>query len=95
MLAALRHTGKVVWKITPSPDLALRQLGITMFICLMVLIIGHIIMGIPFGETVGILAGTQTRPAVLSYVSETTGHELPAMGYISVSPLAMVACFNS
>lgn len=125
VLGALSRTGKVVWQIPYSANLALRQLGITMFlaaigttagagfrsalgdpeslliiglgalftlfICLVVLIVGHIIMGIPFGETAGILAGTQTHPAVLSYVSETTRNELPAMGYTSVYPLAMVA----
>lgn len=125
VLGAQSRTGKVVWQIPYSANLALRQLGITMFLaaigttagvgfrsamgdpeslliigvgalftlfmCLTVLIVGHAIMGIPFGETAGILAGTQTHPAVLSYVSETTKNELPAMGYTSVYPLAMVA----
>lgn len=125
LLGALNRTGKVVWQIPYSANLALRQLGITLFLAaigttagagfrsalgdpeslliigvgalftlfmsVMVLLIGHKIMRIPFGETAGILAGTQTHPAVLSYVSETTRNELPAMGYTSVYPLAMVA----
>lgn len=125
LLGALSRTGKVVWQIPYSANLALRQLGITLFLAaigttagagfrsalgdpeslliigvgalftlfmsVMVLLIGHKIMRIPFGETAGILAGTQTHPAVLSYVSETTRNELPAMGYTSVYPLAMVA----
>lgn len=114
-----------MWQIPYSANLALRQLGITLFLAaigttagagfrsalgdpeslliigvgalftlfmsVVVLLIGHKIMRIPFGETAGILAGTQTHPAVLSYVSETTRNELPAMGYTSVYPLAMVA----
>lgn len=125
LLGALSRTGKVVWQIPYSANLALRQLGITLFLAaigttagagfrsalgdpeslliigvgalftlfmsVVVLLIGHKIMRIPFGETAGILAGTQTHPAVLSYVSETTRNELPAMGYTSVYPLAMVA----
>lgn len=125
ILGALSRTGKVVWQIPYSANLALRQLGITLFLaaigttagagfrsalgdpsslviigvgvlltftmCLIVLIVGHVIMDIPFGEAAGILAGTQTHPAVLSYVAETTRNELPAMGYTSVYPLAMVA----
>ncbi|WP_290276302.1 aspartate:alanine exchanger family transporter [Corynebacterium faecale] len=125
LLGALSRTGKVVWQIPYSANLALRQLGITLFLAaigttagagfrsalgdpeslliigagalltlfmsVVVLLVGYKIMRIPFGETAGILAGTQTHPAVLSYVSETTRNELPAMGYTSVYPLAMVA----
>lgn len=125
VLGALSRTGKVVWQIPYSANLALRQLGITLFLAaigttagagfrsalgdpeslliigigalftllmsLIILIIGYKVMGIPFGEAAGILAGAQTHPAVLSYVSETTRNELPAMGYTSVYPLAMVA----
>ena len=123
--AGVRRTGKVVWQIPYSANLALRQLGITMFlaaigttagagfrsalsdpaslliigvgalltlaISVLVLVIGHKVMRIPFGETAGILAGTQTHPAVLSYISEASRNELPAMGYTSVYPLSMVA----
>ena len=125
VLGALGRTGPVVWQIPYGANLALRQLGITLFlaaigttagagfrsalsdpaslsiigigalltllISLTVLIVGHKIMRIPFGETAGILAGAQTHPAVLSYVSESTRNELPSMGYTSVYPLSMVA----
>lgn len=125
LLGAMGRTGKVVWQIPYSANLALRQLGITMFlaaigttagagfrsalsdpaslliigvgalltlaISVLVLVIGHKVMRIPFGETAGILAGTQTHPAVLSYISEASRNELPAMGYTSVYPLSMVA----
>ncbi|XGP81702.1 hypothetical protein ABMV06_04460 [Corynebacterium belfantii] len=37
------------------------------------------------------LAGIQTHPAVLSYVSAMTKNDLPALGYTSVYPLAMIA----
>ncbi len=124
VLGALGRTGPLVWQVPYGANLALRQLGITMFlaaigttagagfrtalsdpaslliiavgavltllISLIVLIVGHRILGIPFGEAAGILAGTQTHPAVLSYVSESTRNELPAMGYTSVYPISMV-----
>ena len=36
------------------------------------------------------IAGMQTHPAVLSYVSDQTKNELPSMGYTTVYPLSMV-----
>jgi len=56
-----------------------------------VLVIGYKVMKLSFGETAGILAGMQTHPAVLSYVSDVTKNDLPAMGYTSVYPVSMVA----
>ncbi|AMA00674.1 aspartate:alanine exchanger family transporter [Corynebacterium glutamicum] len=125
LLGMINRTGKFVWQIPYGANLALRQLGITLFlaaigtsagagfrsaisdpqsltiigfgalltlfISITVLFVGHKLMKIPFGETAGILAGTQTHPAVLSYVSDASRNELPAMGYTSVYPLAMIA----
>lgn len=125
LLGMINRTGKFVWQIPYGANLALRQLGITLFlaaigtsagagfrsaisdpqsltiigfgalltlfISITVLFVGHKLMKIPFGETAGILAGTQTHPAVLSYVSDVSRNELPAMGYTSVYPLAMIA----
>ncbi|ANE04451.1 aspartate:alanine exchanger family transporter [Corynebacterium crudilactis] len=125
LLGMVSRTGKFVWQIPYGANLALRQLGITLFLAaigtsagagfrsaihdpqsltiisfgalitlfmsLTVLIVGHKVMKIPFGETAGILAGTQTHPAVLSYVSDASRNELPAMGYTSVYPLAMIS----
>lgn len=57
---------------------------------LLTLILGYRIFKIPFGQTAGILAGLQTHPAVLSYVNDQAKTELPAMGYTTVYPMAMI-----
>ncbi|MEJ5998545.1 aspartate:alanine exchanger family transporter [Corynebacterium sp. H130] len=64
---------------------------ITFFISAATLIVGYVFLKLPFGIVSGILAGVQTHPAVLSYASDQTRNELPAMGYTSVYPIAMVA----
>lgn len=64
---------------------------VTFAISLITLIIGHKLMKIPFGQVSGMVAGMQTHPAVLSYVSDQTKNELPSMGYTTVYPLSMVA----
>ncbi|MCK7636598.1 aspartate:alanine exchanger family transporter [Corynebacterium pygosceleis] len=63
---------------------------LTFALSLFTLFIGHRVMRIPFGQTAGIVAGLQTHPAVLSYVSDQTRNELPSMGYTTVYPMAMV-----
>jgi len=125
ILGALGRSGRIVWQIPYGANLALRQLGITLFlaaigttagagfraalsdptsltiigvgalitllISVLVLVIGYKVLKLSFGETAGILAGMQTHPAVLSYVSDVTRNDLPAMGYTSVYPVSMVA----
>ena len=61
-----------------------------LFSCL-ILIIGHKVLKVPFGQAAGMIAGLQTHPAVLSYVSNHTKNELPSMGYTTVYPVSMVA----
>ena len=125
ILGSLGRTGPIVWQVPFGANLALRQLGITLFLagigttagsgfgealkdpqslliigigaiitvvfsCL-ILIIGHKVLKIPFGQAAGMIDGLQTHPAVLSYVSDHTKNELPAMGYTTVYPMAMVA----
>lgn len=124
-LGAIGRTGKVVWQVPYGANLALRQLGITLFlaaigttagagfrdalsdpasltiigagaivtfaITMSVLVIGHKLFKLPYGETAGLVAGMQTHPAVLSYVSDLTRNDLPAMGYTAVYPISMIA----
>lgn len=125
ILGSLGRTGPIVWQVPFGANLALRQLGITLFLagigttagagfgkalkdpqslliigvgaiitvlfsCL-ILIIGHKVLKVPFGQAAGMIAGLQTHPAVLSYVSNHTKNELPSMGYTTVYPMAMVA----
>ena len=63
---------------------------LTFLVSLLTLIVGHKLMKIPFGQVSGMIAGMQTHPAVLSYVSDQTKNELPSMGYTTVYPLSMV-----
>lgn len=125
ILGSWARTGPIVWQVPYGVNLALRQLGIAIFLAgigttagagfgeaiqdpyslviigvgaivtvalaLLTLIVGYKVFRIPFGQVAGILAGLQTHPAVLSYVSEQTKNELPAMGYTAVYPMAMIA----
>lgn len=125
ILGAVGRTGPFVWQVPFGANLALRQLGITIFLAgigttagagfakalqdptsltvigigavvtvlfsLMTLIIGYKILKIPFGQVAGMIAGMQTHPAVLTYVSDHTKNELPANGYTTVYPMSMVA----
>lgn len=125
ILGALGRTGRIVWQVPYGANLALRQIGITLFlaaigttagagfraalsdptsltiigvvalvtllISVLVLVVGHKVMHLSFGETAGILAGMQTHPAVLSYVNDVTRNDLPGQGYTSVYPVSMVA----
>ncbi|MFD2456567.1 aspartate:alanine exchanger family transporter [Corynebacterium mendelii] len=125
VLGAIGRTGPIVWQVPYGANLALRQLGIalflagigttagagfkealsdpssltiigggailTFFVSFLTLWVGYRVLKIPFGQVAGILAGLQTHPAVLSYVSDQTKNELPSIGYTTVYPMAMVA----
>ncbi len=49
------------------------------------------VLNMPMGVAIGMLAGLQTQPAVLSYAQDLSGDELPTSGYAMVFPLAMIA----
>lgn len=42
------------------------------------------------GLLVGMLAGLQTRPAVLGFALEQTADDLPNVGYATVYPIATI-----
>ncbi len=62
--------------------------AVTAFILLW---IGHRVFKTPMSLLIGMLAGLQTNPAVLSFASDQTGNDLPALAYATVYPVAMVA----
>lgn len=64
---------------------------ITIALSMLTIIIGYKVLKIPFGQVAGMIAGMQTHPAVLTYVSDHTKNELPANGYTTVYPMSMVA----
>jgi putative transport protein len=63
---------------------------ITCVAALLVLVVGHKLLGVPMSLLGGVLAGQHTQPAVLGFASEQTGNDLPNIGYATVYPLATV-----
>lgn len=94
-LAGIGTTAGKGFKEALEDPSSLAVLGLAAIIALssamLTLIIGHKVLKIPFGQTAGILAGLQTHPAVLTYVNDQAKNELPAMGYTTVYPMAMIA----
>jgi putative transport protein len=65
--------------------------AITFAVAFGTLIIGHKILRIPMSTLIGMLAGLQTQPAVLSFALEQSDNELPNLGYAEVYPIAMIS----
>lgn len=63
---------------------------ITCGTALLTLWLGYRVFKIPMSILMGMLAGLQTQPAVLSYATEQTGNDLPNIGYATVFPTATV-----
>lgn len=55
------------------------------------ILVGRRLLKIPLSVLVGTLSGIQTQPAVLAFAEEKTGNDLPAVGYATVFPIAMIA----
>ncbi|WP_295629624.1 aspartate:alanine exchanger family transporter [uncultured Corynebacterium sp.] len=93
-LAGIGTTAGAGFKEALSDPTSLTVLGMAAILAFssafLTLIIGHKFLKIPFGQTAGILAGLQTHPAVLQYVNDQSKNELPAMGYSTVYPMAMI-----
>ncbi len=68
----------------------LRGAAITVAVVLLMLWLGHRLLRIPMSLLTGIVAGTQTQPAVLGFAVEQTGNDLPHVGYAEVYPLATI-----
>nr|WP_268913787.1 aspartate:alanine exchanger family transporter [Corynebacterium uropygiale] len=93
-LAAIGTTAGAGFRqaLSDSSSLSIIAVGaiITLLVSVLTVLIGHRVLKIPYGEVAGILAGTQTQPAVLSYVADAARNELPARGYTSVYPISMI-----
>ncbi len=63
---------------------------ITCFVAMSMIFVGHYLLKIPAPSLAGMLAGTQTQPAVLAFAVEQSGDESPNTGYATVYPLAMI-----
>jgi putative transport protein len=64
---------------------------VTVTIVLIALWVGYKLLRIPLSMLIGIVAGLQTHPALLSFATEQTGNDVPAMGYAEVYPVAIIA----
>jgi putative transport protein len=64
---------------------------VTVATALAILWIGYRLLSIPMSLLIGMLAGLQTQPAVLSFALEQTGNDLPNVGYATVYPIAVIS----
>jgi putative transport protein len=80
--STLRHGGGV--------GLLLAGAVVTLTVSLLALILGYRVLKIPMGTLLGVVAGMQTQPAVLTFACEQTGDETPSVGYSTVYPVALV-----
>ena len=76
--------------ISGGEGLGLLTLGaaITLLAATVILLPGYIWLKIPLGTLGGVLAGTQTQPALLGFLRERTTSALPALSYVTVFPVA-------
>jgi putative transport protein len=65
--------------------------AITLAAALTLLTIGYKVLKIPMSLLIGMLAGMQTQPAVLSFANQQTRNDLPNIGYTTVYPVAMIS----
>jgi putative transport protein len=64
--------------------------AVTVLAVLLTLWVGHRLLRIPMSLLTGMVAGTQTQPAVLGFAVEQSGNDLPHVGYATVYPLATI-----
>ncbi len=64
---------------------------ITFVVATLLIVIGGKVFKLPAQQLAGIIAGTQTQPAVLGYALEQAGDEQANMAYATVYPMAMIA----
>ncbi len=64
---------------------------VTLSTMLLTIWVGYKLLHIPLSVLVGILAGLQTHPALLSFATQQTGNDVPESGYAAVYPIAIIA----
>lgn len=63
----------------------------TSIVSLFGLWVGHKLLRIPLSLLLGMFAGIQTHPALLSFATEQTQNDVPTIGYTTVYPVAIIA----
>lgn len=74
-----------------GPLLFAGGVAITCTTAMLTLWVGYTLLGIPMSLLIGMLAGLQTNPAILTFATEQTDNDLPTVGYTTVYPTAMIA----
>lgn len=74
-----------------GPLLFVAGVAITCTAATLTLWVGYALIGIPMSLLIGMLAGLQTNPAILTFATEQTDNDLPTVGYTTVYPTAMIA----
>lgn len=71
--------------------IVLAGLVVTLLHALALVIVGRRLLRMAGTKLAGLIAGSQTQPAVLAYANESSGyHQLVSLGYALVYPVAMV-----
>lgn len=63
---------------------------ITIATASLMMLIGYRVLKIPMNLLLGMIAGMQTNPAVLSFANQETENDLPNLGYATVYPVATI-----
>ena len=71
--------------------LVLAGAALSLLVSLLVMTVGYALARIPLNHLGGILAGAQTNSAILAFMEEQCGNELPQDTYAAVYPFAIVA----
>lgn len=74
-----------------GPTIVLAGAAVICAIILGTLWVGYRLLRVPMSILVGMLAGFQTHPALLSFATEQTGNDVPTYGYATVYPVAIIA----
>jgi putative transport protein len=65
--------------------------AVLMTTVLIVLLVGHFVMKIPFDDLVGIASGATGNPAILVYSTRMAPTERPDIGYAMIFPSMTIA----
>jgi putative transport protein len=71
--------------------LFLLGVALTVFVTVTLLVVGGRALNVPPAMLLGVIAGTQTQPADLSFAIDQAKNEMPTVGYAAVYPLATIA----
>lgn len=75
----------------PGLSLFLAGAAVTLTTSLLALLVGRLLLKLPYDTLAGMVAGLHTQPAALAFAAEQSGDDRPNAGYAAVFPMAMMA----